>query len=114
MQGQALGEALAERGAVQVVEGVPIIRLPGGDVSIDVWPTHEPEDRQAEGIVHQRIEPVAGQPLGRVVPDLAHEVGLGVDGPHAPTELRPERGFLDVGRDIESPTVDPEACPVLD
>ena len=60
-----------------------------------------------------RVEPVAGEPLGRLVPDLADDVGLRVDGAAAAAELLPERLVADLGRHVQAPAVDAEAQPVL-
>ena len=53
------------------------------------------------------------QPVGRDVPDLADQVGIGSDRPAAPPELLPERLVVDLLRDVEPPAVDAEAQPVL-
>ena len=51
-------------------------------------------------------------PLRFLAPDLADDVRVGVDRPDALPELAPEAG-VDLLRDVEAPTVDAEAQPVL-
>ncbi len=71
----------------------------GGDQrGVEGRPAHEPEDRLQQRVVHQGVEPVAADPVRRHVPDLAHEVGVRVDGPAAPPELLPEGLVVDLRR----------------
>ena len=76
----------------------PVVGLAVDRGLVEPAAAREAEDRHPERVVHQRVEPVAGQPLRRLAPDLADEVGVGADGPDAPPELRPERRVVDVGR----------------
>ena len=48
-----------------------------------------------------------------LVPHLGHDVGLGVGGLDAPSELPPELVVVDLGRDVQAPAVGPEPDPVL-
>ena len=91
----------------------PVLVVAPDDVLVEVTLRREAEDRLGQRVVHQRVEPVARQPLGRLVPDLADDVRLGVHGPAAPPELVPERLVADLGRHVQAPAVDPEAEPVL-
>ena len=80
---------------------------------VERGPTHEPEDRLEERVVHQGVEPVAADPARRDIPDLPHQVCVGVHGPATPTELLPEHLVVDLGGDVQPPSVDPEPQPVL-
>ena len=75
-----------------------------------------PEVGQAgpgEGIVHHRVELVSGQPAPRVAPDLAHDVGVGIDGLHAPPELLPEGVVVDLVGHVQPPAIDTKLHPAF-
>ena len=83
------------------------------DRHVEVGHPGEAQDRLTERVVHQRVEAVAAQPLGRDPPDLPDEIGIGTDGLAAPPELLPERLVIDLTGHVQPPAIDPEPEPVL-
>ena len=83
------------------------------DPQVEARPAGEAQDGRGERVVHEPVEAVAREPVGRLGPDLADQVCLGVDGPAAAPELGPEGRVLDLRRHVEAPAVDAEPEPVL-
>ena len=106
-------ETGGEARSIEIVDR-PSVRVVGVDDPPVEPPTcGEAEDRRPERVVHQRVEAVAAEPVGRLVPDLSDEVGVGTDGPATTAELAPESRVVDLGRDVEPPAVRAEPEPVL-
>ena len=97
---------------VQRADPVAQRRLRPDDRLVKVPPGREADDCLEERVVHQRIEMLAGQPLGLRVPDLPDEVCVAGRRAHPRPELPPEV-LADLLGDVEAPPVDPEADPVL-
>ena len=114
VDGEVPDQGIGECGTVQVHEIVPIVLLARGEAMVEMGSADETKDRHGERVIHQGIEAIAGQPFGRIDPDLADQIGLRVDRPDPGAELRPERRVLDVLRHVKPPSVDAEPGPVLD
>ena len=110
---EQLDEAARERWTVERSQVLPVFVMGVDGHHIEPRTADEPEDRLRQRVVHQRIEPVAGHPFGRRLPDLADEVGVGPHGATALAERRPERRVVDLGRHVKPPAVDAESQPVL-
>ena len=108
-----LDHRVRERRPVERPHPQPVFVMGGDDPHVEVGAADEAQDRLAERVVHQGVESVAAQPLGCHPPDLADQVRIRADRPAAAAELLPERLVVDLGRNVESPAVDPEAEPVL-
>ncbi len=106
-------ELAGEPGSVDGVDVTTQLDGLGHERHVQARAAGEGEDRFGEGIVHQGVEAVTRQPLGRRLPDFADEIRLGVDFAAAPPELLPEPGLSDLLRDIEAPAVDAEPQPAL-
>src|SRR5207247_8997705 len=91
-------DPISEGPAVERPEEPRVVDLSGDRAVIEGAAAGEAEDRQAEWVVHQRVEPVAEEPLRGFPPDLADEGGIWPDGPDALAEPRPGRRGADVGR----------------
>ncbi len=79
-------------------------QLPGGEADVET----------GQDVVHRAVETVArGDPVGRVVPQLAHQVEVRVDLAGALPELLPEAGRDDLAGHVEPPAVDALARPVF-
>ncbi len=102
-----------ERRPVERPHPQPVFVMGAHDRHVEVVHPGEAQDRLAERVVHQRIEAVAAQPLGRDPPDLADEIGIGTDRLAAPPELLPERLVIDLTGHVQPPAIDPEPEPVL-
>ena len=96
--------AFGEGGADPVAEF-----LDGNGVLVE----EEFHDRLAEDVVHDTVELVALQPAGRLVPDFAYDVSLGIDGLYAVAEFLPERVVIDFVGHIQTPAVDSALCPIF-
>ena len=79
-------------------------RLAGGDLVVAVPDPLERDLR--ERIVHDRVEGPAIEPFGLRLPDLADDVGVGVDRADEFAPLDPER-HRDLLGDVQPPAVDP-------
>ena len=108
-----LHELRAKAGTVERMDAHGVLPMARDDGHVQVAAAGEPEDGLAQRVVHQCVEPVAAQPVGRHAPDLADEVGVRADGPAAGPELLPEGLVVDLARHVEPPAVDPEPEPVL-
>ncbi len=71
----------------------------------------ETERQPAEDVVHHGVEAVAAQPLARLVPDFADDVGIGVALFHRGAERLPEGDVVDLLRHVEPPAVDAKVDP---
>ena len=107
--GQPGGEPLP----VQRAQVLAVLVVGVDDPEVEAWTAHEAEDGLAERVVHQGVETVVADPPRRDLPDLPDEVRVGTDGSASTPELRPEGRVLDLLRDVQAPTIDPEAQPVL-
>ena len=69
--------------------------------------------RLAEHVIHHAVELVAFQPANRVVPDLAHNVGIRIHRLHAAAEFLPKAIVVNFIRNIEAPAVNAALHPIL-
>ncbi len=114
-----LGAVAAEEGLQAVAEGQGLEGLngpkpgAGGELPVQGLPPHEAQEGPAQGVVHGGVKHVPLEPGVGLLPDLPHEVGLGVRPLHPKAELPPEGGVGDFIGHVQPPAVCPEAHPVL-
>ena len=95
--GRELHDPSRERRPVERPDGEPVLVV-APRRHVEVRAAGEPQDRLAERVVHQRVEAVAAEPVGRDPPDLADEVGVRAGSPGSAAELLPERLVVDLRR----------------
>ena len=81
--------------------------------AVEMRPGGEPNDRAQQRIVHQPVVGAAIEQVRAFVPDLGEDVRISIHGPHPAAKLLPEARCLDLGGDVEPPTIGSEARPVL-